>query len=133
MTRLSKTPPPPSEEDAALVRDYVTYSVLLACANRDLRTLRTLDLKLSSLYIHSLDEVKKDITEHRRRIQLQLRRHGIRLYREERCAYGIEAHYLCRGFTCSLVAEWAEMKPIWIHLMMNHIMNQVSPGTQTDC
>lgn len=114
MNKSSMTPPPPTEEDAAFVRGYITYTVLLACADRDLRTLHDLDLTLSKLYIRNLDDVREDILRQSRCIRQQLRQRGIRLYGMNRYPDGIEAHYLCRGSMCSLLTNWEEMKRVWL-------------------
>ncbi|MFB5679024.1 hypothetical protein ACE3NQ_05640 [Paenibacillus terreus] len=92
------SPPVPSEEDSRLVKSYVLHTLALDVLERDIRQLRQAPLKMPDLYILSLSDVQRRITQQLADVKRQMRRSGIKVYEENRSRKGLEALYVCRGY-----------------------------------
>ncbi|OME96462.1 MULTISPECIES: hypothetical protein [Paenibacillus] len=105
------TPPPPSLEDEALIRDYLLHHFIQSVLERDIQILKTLTLKMADLYILNLQLIKKEDSDHAWIMQQQMRRRGIRIHSQSRtAAERLQVQYLCRGYECSLLCEWHSLK-----------------------
>ncbi|ANA81895.1 hypothetical protein PVOR_12705 [Paenibacillus vortex V453] len=105
------TPPLPSEEDEALIRDYLLYNLLQSLLKRDIQILKTLSLKMADLYILNLQYMQKGNSDHAWSVQQQMRQRGIRIQNQSRTAEdGVQVLYLCRGYERRLLSDWASLK-----------------------
>lgn len=105
------TPPPPSIEDEALIKDYLLHDLLQSVLERDIGILKTLKLKMADIYILNLQHIQKGISAHAWSIQQQMKRRGIRIQSQGRTPEeGLQVHYLCRGYEGSLLCDRPSLK-----------------------
>ncbi|OIA98953.1 hypothetical protein AK95_17500 [Paenibacillus sp. LC231] len=105
------TPPPPSLEDEALIRDYLLHHFIQSVLERDIQILKTLKLKMGELYILNLQLIKKGYSDHAWFLQQQMRRRGIRIHGQSGTAEeGLQVQYLCRGYDGYLLCKWHTFK-----------------------
>lgn len=105
-----------TEEELQRIKAYLLLPVLLDVLEKDTAALKTVPLKMSSLYIKALrrvqDKSTRDLAETRRMLRLG----GIKVYAEKRTSHGIEAEYLCRGYHRFFSLGWslvrAEMETV---------------------
>ncbi|GIO65414.1 hypothetical protein NYE48_18260 [Paenibacillus sp. FSL M7-1455] len=108
--KASALPPVPDEEDSVLVKSYMLHVVLLDVLERDIRTLKTLALKLPEVYIRGLSGVQQKAVRRLAEIRKAMRARGIRVYEETRNEKGMEALYLCRGYQRRFFMLWSYVK-----------------------
>lgn len=108
---MKPSPPPPSREDEALIKDYLLHSLLQSVLARDIQILKTLRLKMADIYVLNLQHIQKGNSDHAWSVQQQMRQRGIRIQHQSRTAEdGVQVLYLCRGYECSLVCDWPSLK-----------------------
>lgn len=104
-------PPPPTEEDEALIKDYLLHHMLQTVLERDIQIFKTLELTMTNLYILNLKHMIKRMSDPYWTIKQQIRHRGIRIesknwINEEE----IQVRYLCRGYQRSLICSLPPMK-----------------------
>lgn len=105
------TPPPPSVEDEALIKDHLLHDLLQSVLERDIGILKTLKLKMADIYILNLQHIQKGISANAWSIQQQMKRRGIRVQSQGRTlGEGLQVHYLCRGYEGSLLCDRPSLK-----------------------
>ncbi|WP_223836576.1 hypothetical protein [Paenibacillus oceani] len=105
-----KRTPLETQEELQWVLDYMLLPVVLDVLERDIRTLDTLKLTMSLLYIKSLRKVQDRVSGEMAALRGKLKSRGIRIYDQRRAKEQLEADFMCRGYhrKCSML--WGLVK-----------------------
>ncbi|KOR88593.1 hypothetical protein [Paenibacillus solani] len=104
-------PPPPTQEDEALIKDYLLHRMLQTVLERDIQIFKTLELTMTNLYILNLQHIIKRMSDPYWTVKHQIRQRGIRIESKSWTPEGeIQVLYLCRGYQRSLLCSWPPMK-----------------------
>ncbi|WP_433943590.1 hypothetical protein [Paenibacillus sp. SN-8-1] len=95
-----------TNEEGALIKDYVMLPLIISAFQRDSKIIggavKTPDVYTDWLTVAS-DRVTKDLAEVRR----QFRQRGIKVYETENDGKSVTARYLCRGYTGEASYLWS--------------------------
>ncbi|MCM3784184.1 hypothetical protein M3231_14465 [Neobacillus mesonae] len=102
--------PAPSESDHLLVKKYILHTLMLDVLEQDIHTIQHVSLHMPKLYVHHLTRIQTDVTRSLTELRILMRKHGIRLYEENKQKEGFEVRYLCRGYHRRLYMLWTFCK-----------------------
>jgi hypothetical protein len=105
-----KQPPLQTEEDLRLVKEVILLPILLDVLESDIQTFMTVPLKMDVIYIKTLQLVQDRTMSDLTILRGELRKHGIRIYEQQRTQLGVEAQYLCRGYHHKFSMLWGLVK-----------------------
>lgn len=99
-----------TQEEAELIKQYVLLPLLLDALERDRRALASASLKLPQVYKGLIGLLQNAATADLARVRQSMREHGLKVFEERRTKFGIEARYLCRGYTYEFSMLWGLVK-----------------------
>jgi hypothetical protein len=107
---MDRAPMERTEEEAELVKRSVILPVVLDVLAHDIRVLQGSRAKMNRLYIRQLHALQDRVSLELYHVRRQLRRAGIKVFRQERARLGLTAEYLCRGYRHSFTMLWGVVK-----------------------
>lgn len=99
-----------TQEEAEMIKQYVLLPLLLDALERDRRVLASASLKLPQVYKGLFNLLQNAATADLTRVRQSMRKHGLKVFEERRTNLGIEARYLCRGYTYEFSMLWGLVK-----------------------
>lgn len=100
-----------SEKELAMVKTFVLLPIILDVLQRDMdRMQRETQLKMIKVYVRLLKQIQDQALRELQDLRRAFRQRGIKVYRQRRTAYGLEADYLCRGYHYHLALLWGQVK-----------------------
>ncbi|MBM6998448.1 hypothetical protein D3C76_64320 [compost metagenome] len=99
-----------TQEEAEIIKQYVLLPLLLDALERDRRILASASLKLPQVYKGLIGLLQNAATADLTQVRQSMREHGLKVFEERRTNLGIEARYLCRGYTYEFSMLWGLVK-----------------------
>ncbi|CAM4418131.1 hypothetical protein U9M73_08695 [Paenibacillus phoenicis] len=99
-----------TQEEAEMIKQYVLLPLLLDVLERDQRALASASLKLPQVYKGLIRLLQNAAAADLARVRQGMREHGLKVFEERRTNLGIEARYLCRGYTYEFSMLWGLVK-----------------------
>lgn len=93
-----------------MIKQYVLLPLLLDVLERDQRALASASLKLPQVYKGLIRLLQNAVAADLARVRQGMREHGLKVFEERRTNLGIEARYLCRGYTYEFSMLWGLVK-----------------------
>lgn len=99
-----------TEEEAEMVKEYILLPMMLDVLERDRLVLTEARFKLPEVYGALIAWLQASVTTDLTRVRQNMREHGMRVFEARRTKLGVEARYLCRGYTYELSMLWGLVK-----------------------
>jgi len=110
-----------TQEEAEIVKQYVLLPLLLDALERDRRILASASLKLPQVYKGLIGLLQNAATADLTQVRQSMREHGLKVFEERRTNLGIEARYLCRGYTYEFSMLWGLVKAELISRLYSYL------------
>ncbi|MGG6310098.1 hypothetical protein [Paenibacillus macerans] len=110
-----------TQEEAEMIKQYVLLPLLLDVLERDRRALAAASLKLPQVYKGLIGLLQAAATADLTRVRKSMREHGMKVFEERRTDLGIEARYLCRGYTYEFSMLWGLVKAELIERLCTYL------------
>ncbi|MGP0585833.1 hypothetical protein [Paenibacillus timonensis] len=118
-----------TQEEAEIIKQYVLLPLLLDALERDRRILASASLKLPQVYKGLIGLLQNAATADLTQVRQSMREHGLKVFEERRTNLGIEARYLCRGYTYEFSMLWGLVKAELISRLYTYLgMNVTKEG-----
>src|SRR5690554_4278842 len=107
---MSRAPMEKTEQELLMVKQALILPIVLDVLTHDIRVLQAAPAKMNGLYVKYLHTLQDQVSLELFHIRKQLRRHGIKVFRQERAKDCLEAEYLCRGYRHEFTMLWSVVK-----------------------
>jgi len=107
---MDRAPMERTEEETELVKRSIILPIVLDVLAHDIRVLQGSRAKMNRLYIRQLHALQDRVSLELFHVRRQLRRAGIKVFRQERARLGLAAEYLCRGYRHSFTMLWGVVR-----------------------
>jgi len=95
-----------TEEEVEMIKQYILLPLMLDVLESDRESLESVKLKASQVYGGIIRLLQAYTTAELAQVRRDIREHGMKVYEERRTELGIEARYLCRGYTYEFSLLW---------------------------
>ncbi|UJF32158.1 hypothetical protein [Paenibacillus hexagrammi] len=95
-----------SKDELQMVKEALILPIMMDYIQDDIHLANQSGFKLDLLLVHSLEQVQGQIFQEHYALKRALRERGIKLFPEKRTDTGIDADYLCRGYTHHITLLW---------------------------
>jgi len=99
-----------SEEELLMVKRSLILPIVLDVLAHDIRALQRSAAKMNAVYIKVLTALQDQVSMELFHLRRELRKRGIKVFRQERAKHGLEAEYLCRGYRHQFTMLWGVVK-----------------------
>ena len=107
---MGRAPMEKTEEELKIVKQSLILPIVLDVLSHDIRVLQGSSAKMNGLYIRFLHSLQDRVSLELYHLRRELRKSGIKVYRQERAKQGLEAEYLCRGYEHRFTMLWGVVK-----------------------
>lgn len=107
---MGRAPMERTEEEVSLVKQSLIMPIVLDVLTHDIRVLQSSRAKMNAVYVKHLRGLQDRVSLELYHIRRELRKRGIKVFRQERAKRGLEAEYLCRGYEHQFTMMWSVVK-----------------------
>lgn len=99
-----------TEEELLMVKRSLILPIVLDVLAHDIRVLQGSGAKMNAVYVKVLHAMQDYVSMELFHLRRELRKRGIKVFRQERARQGLEAEYLCRGYRHQFTMLWSVVK-----------------------
>lgn len=107
---MERAPMERSEEELLMVKRSLVLPIVLDVLAHDIRVLQGSRAKMNAVYVKALHALQDRVSMELFHVRRELRKRGIKVFRQERAKQGLEAEYLCRGYQHRFTMLWSVVK-----------------------